>query len=440
LVAFAAVLVAILSLGNVQLFSRSHRYHADFSNVEALPPKAAVKVAGVEIGKVRSVSLVEGKARVTIDINPDVKIHADAKAKVESTGIIGTKFVNLFPGSEPAPVLDPGSAIEGVEAVGLNQMLEKIGTLFDPDPKHGNSVDNLKETIANIRNVSRALNVAMGQHAAEMEEIVLNIRDLTASIKVVAAHVEEITTENKEDVKVAIEKFRSVSERMDALLAKVQRGEGTVGALMTDEKTEQNVKEAVASIKDTATSAKKVLGRLTSMNVYWDYRFRYDHRDQESRSDLAVKMVPQPGKFYAFGVTNLGEVPSGEKHTKYERKNRVTAVLGHDLGPFTGYIGAVESRGGGGLNFRPLFFSSKWNRRFEVGVQASDFSRDRTVNGQRFEKALVDAGAHVAVTKWLWLGVRARDVLERSAFQSYLNIIFRDEDLAYLFGFASLSR
>jgi phospholipid/cholesterol/gamma-HCH transport system substrate-binding protein len=427
-------------LGNIRIFSRTHRYYVDFQNVEALPPKAAVKVAGVEIGKVRRVSLIRGHARVAIDINPDVVIHADAKAKVDSTGIIGTKFVNLFPGSEQAPELKDGTAIEGVEAVSLNQMIEKLGSLFDPDPKYGNSVDNLKESIANIRNVTRALNVAMGNHAVEMEEIVMNVRDLTASFKVVAGHLEEITTNNKEDVKVALAKFRAVSEKLDALLDKVTRGEGTIGALMTDEKTEKEVKEAVTSIKDTAASAKKILGRFTSMNVYWDYRYRYDHRDEEGRSDLAIKFVPSPHKFYAFGVTNIGDVPSDEKHTRYERKDRITAVLGHDLGPFTGYVGAVQSAGGGGLNFRPFFFNSKWDRRFEIGVEASDFTRDRTVNGDRLDHALVGASAHVAVTKWLWLGVRAEDLLERTAFQSYLNIIFRDQDLAYLFGFASVSR
>ncbi len=440
LVSFAAILVSILTLGNVQIFSRSHRYYVDFSNVEALPPKAAVKVAGVEVGKVRRVSLVEGHARVTIDINPDVPIHSDAHAKVDSTGIIGTKFVNLFPGTELAPKLDNGSAIQGVEAVSLNDMIEKLGSLFDPDPKYGSSVDNLKETVANIRNVSRALNIAMGQHAQEMEEIVMNVRDLTASFKVVGNNLEDITGQNKEDLRVAIEKFRGVGEKLDALLAKVSNGEGTIGALMTDEKTEKEVKEAVTSIKDTAASAKKVLGRFTSINVYWDYRFRYDMRDDQARSDLALKFVPRPGKFYAFGVTNIGEIPENEKTTQYERKDRILAVLGHDLGPFTGYVGAISSRGGGGVNFRPLFMNPKWDRRFEVGVEASDFTRDDTINGERFTKALVTASAHVAVTQWLWLGVRAQDLLERTAFQSYLNIIFRDEDLAYLFGLASLSR
>src|SRR5438045_3673831 len=89
----AAIHTSILFLGKVHLFRRTHNYLVDFANVEALPPKAAVKVAGVEIGKVDKVELVNGRARVTIDINHGVIVHADAKARIGSTGIIGTRFV-----------------------------------------------------------------------------------------------------------------------------------------------------------------------------------------------------------------------------------------------------------------------------------------------------------------------------------------------------------
>lgn len=438
--AIAVILTGILFLGNVKLFQSSTRYYVDFKNVEALPAKAAVKVAGVEVGRVRRLDLVDGRARVTIDVDPDVPIYANALARVGSTGIIGTKFIELAPGSMENPLLKDGDRISGVDSGSLNEMISNLSKLFEQDEKHGNAIDNLKETIANIRNVSRALNVAMGQHAAEMEEIVINVRDLTSSAKVFAAHLEEISTAHKEDVKVALAKFRSVGERLDEILAKIGRGEGAIGTLVSDEQTGKDVKEAVASIKDTAVSAKKVLGRFSTIHTYWNFRYRYDFEDEEGKTDVGLTFVPKPGKFYSFGGTNLGERPNNENTTKFEKKNKVVAVLGRDYGPFTGYAGAIRSKGGVGLNFRPLAWSPKWKRRFELNTEISDFSRDRTVQGVQLDRALWSAGAHMAVTRWLWLGVRTEDLLERSAFMAYTNIVFRDEDLAYFFGFASLSR
>lgn len=438
--ALGAVLTSILTLGNVQFFNRNHRYYVDFTNVDALPPKAAVKVAGVEIGKVRRVALVDGRARVTIDVDPKVSLYADAIARVGSTGIIGTKFVELTPGTPQAALLESGSTIRGENGGSLNEMVSKLSGLFDTDAKNGNAVDNLKETIANIRNVSRALNIAMGNHAQDMEEIVLNVRDLTSSLKVFSAHLEEVSTHSKDDLKVAIEKFRGVGEKLDALLAKITRGEGTIGALMSDEKTEKEVKEAVTSIKDTAASAKKVLGRFTNINVYWNGRYRYDFKDHEGKVDVGIKFVPRPGKFYAFGVSHVGEPIDDEKHRAFERKNRIDATLGKDYGPFTGYVGAIRSRGGAGLNFRPFFNLPALSRRFELTTDISDFSRDRVVQGRHLDRAFLNAGAHLAITKWLWFGARAEDLLERTAFMAYTNVVFRDEDLSYLFGFLSFAR
>lgn len=438
--ALGVILTSILTLGNVQFFSRNHRYYIDFENVEALPPKAAVKVAGVEIGKVRKVQLVEGHARVTIDIDPKVKVFADGVARVDSTGIIGTKFIDLKPGTPSAPELPKDSVIRGDNSGSLTQMIAKLSSLFETDEKNGNIVDNFKETMANIRNVTRALNVAMGAHGQEMEEIVMNLRDISASLKVFSAHLEEISTEKKEDFKMAIEKFRGVGEKLDLLLAKVNRGEGAIGALFNDKKTESDVKEAVASIKDTAASAKKVLGRLTNIHTYWNYRNRYDFTDNDSRSDISIKFVPRPGKFYAFGATNIGETIEDEKHRSYERKNRIMGVMGQDFGPFTGYVGAIRSRGGVGLNFRPLFFVPKLSKRFELNAEVSDFSRDRIVKGRHLDKSFAGVGANVAVTNWLWIGARAEDLFERTSYQTYLNIIFRDSDLSYLLGLASVAK
>ncbi len=433
LVAVAVLMTGILLLGNVNIFARRHVYYIDFSDVQALPPKAAVKISGVEIGKVSAVDLVEGRARVTVGIQTDIPVYQDARAKIGSTGIIGTRFVELTPGTPAAGLLEPKSIIQGVKGGSLEDMVSNLGSIFEDDEQYGNAMQNLKATIANIRKVSESLNVALGQHPKELEDIVLNVRKFTADLA-------EISTERKDDFKETIARFRSISERLESIVKKIDTGEGAIGALVSDKKTEQDVKEAVASIKETAASAKKVLGRFTMINTYWNYRFRYDFRDEEGRSDVAINFEPRRDKFYSIGATNIGKVPHNEKYTEYERKNRITAVMGAWKGPVGGYAGAIRSSGGVGLLAKPLWGVPKFKDRLVFNAEASDFNRDRTVNGRRLQKTWVAAGMNYAVTRWWWVGVRAEDLLERSAFMGYTNIVLRDEDLAYLLGFASVAR
>lgn len=430
LIIIAGLLPFMLFIGNIKLFERTKTYYIDFQDVEALPPKASVKVSGVEVGKVGKIQLVNHHARVKIRISPDVVVYENAVARVASTGLIGTRFIDFDPGTSDKPRIPAGSVIRGASSESLNQMISKLSKLFEDDPKHGNAVDNLRASLANIRKTTEALGNSIGERENEMTEIIVNIRDITRDLS-------DVVSTRKEDLKVALLKFREISEKLDTILGKIDRGEGTIGALVSDKKMEGEVREAVTSLKDTAASAKNVLARFTVVRSYWSYRYRYDFADDESRSDLSIKLVPRKGKFYAVGVTNIGEVPDNEKTTQYERKNRITAVIGGDWGPFTGYAGAIRSDGGIGLDFRPLWFTDKWKNRVELTAEAADFNRDRVVRGNHLDTTWVSVGAKLALNRWLWVGARAEDLFERTAVMSNVNVIFEDKDFAYLLGLAS---
>jgi len=440
LLAISAILSGIVFLGDVNIFERRHRYGIDFANVEALPPKAAVKISGVEVGKVLKVSLVEGRARVLVAIEPEVTIYNNASARIGSTGIIGTRFVDLNPGTTDAGELPRNSVIPGGSSVGLDQLIGKISALFEEDNKYGSATENLKAVFANLRHVTDSLNSAIGERPEDIGQIVTNIKALSENAKKFSQDLEEISSSRKEDLKVALGKFRDISEKLDDIMTKIQNGEGTIGTLVSDKKTAEDVKSAVVSIRETANSAQELLGRVNRINTYWNYRNRYDFKDEEFRSDAGITFVPRPGKYYSIGVTNIGDMPANEDKTQFERKNRIVATVGADWGPFTGYVGAIRSAGGLGLNFRPLWMVKNWEKRVELQAEATDFSRDRVVNGKHLDTPFIDVGAHLALTRWLWVGVREEDLSGRPSFQTSANVVLLDKDLAYLLGLASLAR
>src|SRR5207302_2203242 len=88
--AFMLVILAILgylSLKNkdVQLGhgTGARKVTAIFDSVAGLDNKSAVRVAGVRVGKVSNIKLrPDGKAEVTLDIDPDVILHPGASAHV----------------------------------------------------------------------------------------------------------------------------------------------------------------------------------------------------------------------------------------------------------------------------------------------------------------------------------------------------------------------
>lgn len=432
----------ILILGDFHIRSRYPLY-VYFDDAGGLPEKGPVKIAGVEVGQVDTIGLEGPRARVRIQLREDVAVHKGARAHVSSTGLIGSKCLDLSLGDPAAPVLQPGETLEGDPSLTFDEVMTKLGEFLKEDPKTGAVAENLKTTIANFRKVSQALADSLGEQRAEMTEIVQNIRDVSAHAKRVAADLAEITTDRKEDIKVALAKFRSVSERLDDLTARVQNGQGLLGKLVTDEKMGDELKQTMTSVKQATKDLETFTGRVSRIEVYWDYHQRYDFEDEKFRADLGLRWVPRPGKFYYIAGNNLGrrEDRKADPTADLERRNTVTAVMGKDFGPLTLYAGAIRSAGGVGARFRPLPASSAWNRRVEVEGEAYNFGRDETIRGVKMDKPVYNAGLRVnAIAPWVWVGGGVEDLAVRKNFNANVNVLFKDEDIAFLFGLVNIAR
>lgn len=439
LAVFAA---GILLLGDIR-FQKQYPLYVLFDNAEGLPINGPVKVAGVDVGQISEVKLEGERARVKIQVKKDLGVHRDAGAYVASTGLIGSKYLDLTLGSPQEPLLQPGDTIEGAQGMSFNDILRRVGEFFKEDPATGNAADNLRQTIANFRQVSQALANSIGQQEEQMTEIVENIRALSAHAKQVAANLQDITDDHKVDVKVTLTKFRSISERLDDILERVQGGKGLMGKLVSDEQMGDELKQTMSNVKQVSKDLESFTGRIARIQIYWDYRQRYDFEEKQSRADLGLRMEPRPGKFYFIQGNNLGgrEDRKDDPEADLEKKNTVTAVMGADWGPLTVYGGAIRSAGGAGVRLRPFPKSSSWNRRVEFEGEAYDFGRDEVIQGIKMDKPYYNAGLRVnAVAPWVWVGAGVEDIAVRKNFNANVNVTFRDEDIAFLLGLVGLAR
>ena len=105
-----------IRLGKVELFGATgYIVYADFSSVAGLKVGDPAEIAGVRIGKVESLGLVEDRARVTLRLDPNVQLHDDVIASVRARGLIGDKFVLITPGASDN-IIPPGGKIRETES------------------------------------------------------------------------------------------------------------------------------------------------------------------------------------------------------------------------------------------------------------------------------------------------------------------------------------
>lgn len=127
------VLVGIVALGYLSiklgrvsfLGGAGYEVIADFPSVGGLKPGSTVEIAGVEIGRVQDIALVDYQARVTLRINKGVKLQEDSIASIKTKGLIGEKYLRISPGGSDK-IIPPNGRIREVEApVDFEELLSK---------------------------------------------------------------------------------------------------------------------------------------------------------------------------------------------------------------------------------------------------------------------------------------------------------------------------
>lgn len=124
LAGLACLAYLAIHLGKMEVIGGGYQVFVTFDNVSGLKKGAAVEVAGVDVGRVESIQLSPGdRAKVTLRLEKDLKLHDDAIASVRTKGIIGDKFVKLSPGSSGKVIPSGGKIRDTESAIDLEELI-----------------------------------------------------------------------------------------------------------------------------------------------------------------------------------------------------------------------------------------------------------------------------------------------------------------------------
>lgn len=105
-----------LRLGKLEVIGGDHvPVVAEFSSVAGMRPGASVEIAGVEVGKIDSITIRDYKAVVGMEIRKGIALQEDTIAAVRTRGLIGEKYINLSPGASDR-LIPPGGKIRETES------------------------------------------------------------------------------------------------------------------------------------------------------------------------------------------------------------------------------------------------------------------------------------------------------------------------------------
>ncbi|MFI0479236.1 MCE family protein [Actinomadura sp. 9N215] len=163
--------------GGADLGDHPYTVKVQFEDVLNLVPQAAVRVNDVPVGRVKKVSLPKGSwnAEVTLLVNGDVRLPANATANLEQSSLLGEKYIKLAaPGTAPsAQPLADGATIP-VHRTTRNADTEEVFGALSLLLSGGG--------LPQIRTINRELNKALGGREDKVRSALENLNRLTATL------------------------------------------------------------------------------------------------------------------------------------------------------------------------------------------------------------------------------------------------------------------
>jgi phospholipid/cholesterol/gamma-HCH transport system substrate-binding protein len=126
----AGLLFLALKVGNMASFSLDKTYDvkAKFANIGGLKPRAAIKSAGVVVGRVSNIQFDNEtyEASVTFTIDARYKFPTDTSAKILTAGLLGEQYVGLEAGGDSKMLQAGGSVRLTQSAVVLENLISQF--------------------------------------------------------------------------------------------------------------------------------------------------------------------------------------------------------------------------------------------------------------------------------------------------------------------------
>jgi phospholipid/cholesterol/gamma-HCH transport system substrate-binding protein len=116
-----------IQLGKMEIVGeRGYEIYGVFSNVGGLKNGSSVEIAGVKVGRVKSVTLYNYQARVVLNLPENVKLQEDVIVSIKTKGLIGEQYVEITPGGSEKIIKPGGQIRETQSAVDLEELISKF--------------------------------------------------------------------------------------------------------------------------------------------------------------------------------------------------------------------------------------------------------------------------------------------------------------------------
>ena len=413
---------------------RTYNVYAVFDDATGLGVRSRVQIAGIPIGQVDRVELDQqtSKAKVWLRVRRQFVLHRNATITKRSESILGDFLLDVGPGSPDQPALHDGDEIRIViRQPSMNDVFQSLNKIAgDIGDITGNlrkvlggteGEDNLRTLVSRLLRISEGIERIVNQSGAKLDAtlanfqsfsgdlahlsetesgdivaILQNTRDATREARDILKTIGQVVGSNQQqgEFKDTVKSLKTNLAKLDASLTNVQeitdkinKGQGTVGHLINDDKLARNLDKAstqLTNLLGTPDQLKIEVNERSELMIGSPAGGKLDPnvpnvlsvaRDTAynpwTKNYFGLRIIPRPDKWYGFDIvddprgytrrvrtvnnascgatTCFPNYPTAIDTITTERVLKFSVYIAKRYGPISGRFGILENTGGAGI-------------------------------------------------------------------------------------------
>mgnify|MGYP000932269466 CR=1 FL=1 len=263
----------LLTLTDAALFRGRYIVSSLVKDASGVRKGDPVLMQGVTIGRVQKFIMRGNQVEIYLEIEGEYsKISTDSRVELVSAGMLGGMVARVLPG-QGKDIAVNGSVLTGEVPPTLMEQADSIAA--EGRKTMGRVQDLLSESmVADTHSSIKELDTLLKRLSSIAADQQKELKALTASMRAASENVQKATS--REEIDRAMKRLDTLTESaertsktvenstkaLDAVLGRIQRGEGTLGKLSVDDALYTNMNKTLESVNATSLEMKNLLADL----------------------------------------------------------------------------------------------------------------------------------------------------------------------------------
>ena len=298
------------------LFHKHRTFYAVYNSTSGIQEAAPVSINGLNIGKVTDIRFLnENSSKILIELTvyDPIFIPSNSVARIFSLDLLGTKNIEIEFGNSLNPALD-GDTLKGSMQMSISEEVNKqvapikekaenllasldtmvtvIQSVFNSETRKSLNASflSIQTTLSNLESTSYNLDTLVYGQRKRLERILFNIESITANFRKNDANISNLLTNfslisdtlARANIAGTLTNLNNVLVSVAAITEKIDKGEGSVGLLINDQKLYNNLNSSAAELNALIEDMKLNPYRYVNFSVFPPSKKRMEYTGSDS--------------------------------------------------------------------------------------------------------------------------------------------------------------